>query len=502
MSLNIQAVSGVKWNAVSQALKLSLYFITTLVLARLLDPKDFGLLGMATVFTAFITVFNDFGLGSAIIQNQKLNDIQLSTIFWLSVLVGLTTMIISLAAAPVVASFYNEPMLRPIIYLMSLSFIFSSLGQVQLALTIKSFSFKRLMISEGIASFGGSFIAITLALLSFGVWSLAFQIVITTGFLTIILWLTDNWKPTPVFEIKGLKKTLGFSSGLLSFNMLNYFSRNADYLLVGKFLGSFLLGHYTFAYRLIQFPLQNLSSVVSRVLFPTLSKLQDDDALFKKYFINASQFIAFFTFPLMICLFLLSEEFVIVLFGKKWDQAIPVIQILAPVGMLQSVGNMVGSIYTAKGKTNWLFGWGVLSSIVTVIFFIIGLRWGIVGVAAGYACATMLLIYPNFKIPFLFINLRFSLFLKKVGRQFLTAGLTGIFVYISISIHKIFEIPDIWVLLNNSILFFILYFFLALTFDRETLIGLVEAFLGKFSTRAKKYIPVILLAQLKKDGKI
>lgn len=498
MTLQSTAVRSVKWNSLSQAFKLSLYFLTTVILSRLLDPSDFGLLGMATVFTSLIFVFNDFGLGSAIIQNRQLTNSNLSTIFWLSLIIGTFTMGIAILISPWVAIFYNQPHLQPLLNFMSLSFLLSSLGQVQLAQIIKRIDFKRVMIIESVAGACGASVAIALALLNYGVWSLASQNVITIGIVTSILWITSDWKPDLTFNTNILKKVLGFSSSLLSFNLLNYFSRNADYLLVGKFLGSALLGQYTFAYRLMQFPLHNISNVVSRVLFPTLSQVQESDSLFREIFIKASQFIAFITFPLMICLFLLSREMVIVIFGAKWQPAIPVIQILALVGMVQSVASLVGNIYTAKGKTNWLFAWGVFSSIITVTSFIIGLRWGIVGVAAGYACATIILVYPSFIIPFRFIGLNFIEYIFSLRRQISTTAIAGIVAFSAINLQKLLGLPEYAILIGNAAFFFVIYLALVIILDRQTLVGVIDALFGRFSQIALRYVPSISIHRMKK----
>lgn len=478
MSLRSQAISSVKWNAASQAVKTSLFFLTTIVLARLLDPADFGLLGMATVFIGFIAVFNDFGLGSAVIQRRNLDQVTLSSIFWLSVIFGVVTMMITVFISPLVANFYNQAALQPLLAVLSVSFLLTALGQVQFSMLMKRLNFKQIALIESFAGFIGGVVAITMALLNWGVWSLAMQLIISVGTATIIYWLISTWRPNLVFDKSKMKDIINYSGSLFGFNVVNYFSRNADYLLIGKFLGPGPLGQYTLAYRIMQFPIQNITGVVNRVMFPTLSQIQENNVKIRSGFVKASQYIAFVTFPTMIGLLILSPEFILITFGTKWIPTIPIIQILAIIGLIQSLGGMVGSIYTAKGKTDWLFYWGVFSSIIAVIFIIIGLQWGIIGVAVGYAIATIILLYPNFYIPFRFINLPFKEYVYSLRYQIVDAVIMGILIFICASIQRYFQLSNVIVLSSNIVLGIIVYFFLVIKLDRITFEDLKSALTG------------------------
>jgi len=178
-----------------------------------------------------------------------------------------------------------------------------------------------------------------------------------------------------------------------------------DYLLIGRFLGATSLGIYTLAYRIMLYPLQTVTTVIGRVMFPVYSRLQDDDARFRSAYLRSVGLIALVTFPMMIGLWAVAGPFVQATFGAKWAPAILLIKILAPVGMAQSIGATVGAIYQAKGRTDIMFRWGIASGIVTFIAFVLGLHWGIVGVATAYAMAAILLTTPNFAIPFRLVGL-------------------------------------------------------------------------------------------------
>jgi lipopolysaccharide exporter len=205
-----------------------------------------------------------------------------------------------------------------------------------------------------------------------------------------------------------VKSVSCYSLNLTGFNISNYFIRNADYILIGRFIGAGALGFYTLAYNLMLFPLQNISAIIGRVMFPAYSRIQDDDTIFRSVYLKVACTIALITFPMMTGLWALAEPFVLAIFGSRWSPVIILIMILAPVGLLQSIGTTVGSIYQAKGRTDWMFRWGSASGVIRIIAFVIGLQWGVVGVATAYAVSTVLLIYPGYAIPLSLINLRVS----------------------------------------------------------------------------------------------
>jgi PST family polysaccharide transporter len=219
-----------------------------------------------------------------------------------------------------------------------------------------------------------------------------------------------------VFDWQQLKGVLNYGLNLTGFSVFNYFARNADNLLIGRFLGATELGYYDMAYRLMMYPLQTLWSVLGRVLFPIYAQMQSDHARFGAAFLKVSASIALIAFPAMIGLMLVAKPFVITLFGVKWEPMIPVLVILAGVGAVQSVGTTVGYIYQTKGRTDWLLRWGIFAGTVTVVAFVIGVQWGIIGVATAYAVAALLLTYPSFAIPFRLIDMRVSQLLVALWR--------------------------------------------------------------------------------------
>lgn len=405
MSLKQASISGVKWSSISQVSRQIMQLVTTAVLARLLSPSDFGLVGMATITIGFVGIFSDLGTSSAIIQRKNLSDSLLNSLFWINVVFGLLAMVILLVVAPLVANFYQEPRVTLVLRVLSFTFLMSGISILQKAILERNLAFNTSAKIEISAVVAGSLLGISTAVMGWGVWSLVTQSLAVVSLTTILLWTVSKWQPKLAFSWEEVQEVSNYSLNLTAFSIFNYFARNADYILIGRFLGSQDLGYYTLAYRLMLYPLQNVSAVIGRVMFPALSKLQDDNARFSFAYLKMSSTIALISFPLMVSIWALAKPFILTFFGQQWQPVILLLMILAPVGMSQSIMTTVGIIYQVNGRTDWLFRWGIGAAMLTIISFLIGLQWGIVGVAAAYAITTLILTYPNFAIPFRLIHL-------------------------------------------------------------------------------------------------
>jgi PST family polysaccharide transporter len=258
----------------------------------------------------------------------------------------------------------------------------------------------------------GSLVGLTLAFQGFGVWSLVFQSLVTTTVMTVLLFVFCQWKPRLVFKWTEVRSITGFSLNLTGYNIFNYFARNMDNILIGKFLGAEALGYYSLAYRIMLYPLQAIYRVIGRVIFPLFSQIQSEDARFRQAYLKLVSNIAMITFPVMMMVMVLAKPFVLVLFGPQWLPAVVIVAVLAPIGLIQSAGTTVGVIYQAKGRTDWMFRWGVGVGILVMIAFVVGLRWGILGVAVAYGIVSLLCAYHNFAIPFRLISLP----MRELGR--------------------------------------------------------------------------------------
>ena len=416
-----QAASGLKWTTVSQAIRLSVQLLGVLILARLLPPSDFGLVALAAVVTGFASLFRDFGTAAAIIQKLDPSPQLLDSVFWLNVAFGTGLAVILGLFAPLIALGFAELRLKEVLWVLTLTFPIVSLGAAHQALLEKASRFRPLAIIESAAAFIGLAGAVLAAWAGWGVFSLVLQTLLTTFLTTAGLWMVSRWRPVFRWDSQEIRGVMSFSGNLVGFNIFNYFIRNVDHLLIGRFLGATDLGYYSMAYRLMLWPLQNISSVVGRVFFPVFSLMQADQGRLAGVYVRGTAAITLITAPLMFGFFVLREPFVAVALGERWQPVADVLAWLVPVGLLQSIGTSVGTLYLATGRTDVMFKFGVGAGLLVIPAFVIGLQWGITGVAAAYAAASLLLLFPGLAIPYRLVGLRVGDVLLRIMPSIATA---------------------------------------------------------------------------------
>jgi O-antigen/teichoic acid export membrane protein len=428
-SLRQKAVSGLKWAAFAQFSRLGTQLLAVIVLARLLPPADFGLVAMATVVTGFANLFRDMGSAAAIIQRRDPNPQLLDSLFWLNLVFGFGTALLLWLIAPLVALGFSEPRLKEVLWLLLLIFPLTSIGVVHQALLERASHFRPLAIIESSAAIIGLFGAVLAAQAGWGAFSLVLQNLLAVLITSTGVWLVSKWRPHFNWNTSEILGVLGFGGNLVGFNVFNYLIRNMDNLLIGRFLGSTDLGYYSTAYRLMLWPLQNISSVVGRALFPVFSRLQVDRGRLASAYIRATAATTLITAPMMFGFFVLREPFVMVALGERWLPMAEVLAWLVPVGLLQSVGTTVGSLYLATGRTDVMFKWGVGAGLLVIPAFAIGLHWGITGVAAAYFFVSLLLFLPGLAIPFRLVDLQLSTVLWKLVPALATAFFMALLLF-------------------------------------------------------------------------
>ena len=413
-SMTTTVVKGAGLNAAARFGTQVLSIACTGVVARLVPPRAYGLMGMAGVVIGFVGLFRDIGTTSAIIQRRDIDDGLLTSVFWLNLSMGLAVAGVCWLTAPWVALFYREPALLGILRALGLLFLIPSLSGVNSALLVRELRFGPIAAMELIAGIAGLAAAVTGALLGAGVWSLVINLLAISSVSTLAALWARPWWPKLHFSWAEIRSISGFGLNLSAYNIVNYFSRNADNLLIGKYLGAAPLGYYALAYNIMLFPVQAVSQTLGRVLFPAFAAMQSDHARFRQAFLRSSAAVAFFTFPLMAGAAVLAPELIALFLGPRWGPVVPVLRVLAPIGMLQSLTANTGHIYLATGSTRAMFRWGTLFSVVLVAGFVAGLPWGIMGVAAIYAVLSLLLMIPTLAIPFRLIGLPLTALWKSV----------------------------------------------------------------------------------------
>lgn len=430
-SLRKQTLSGLGWSAASQVLGQMLQFVITAILSRLLSPREYGLLGMVVVFTGFATNFSDLSLGASIVQRREVSERHLNSVFWLNVLVGGLLGLVFVLAAPLVARFYGEPSLRLLTMVVALNFVLNSVNIVQSALLQKSLNFRaKFWVNITAVIISGS-VALTMVFTGAGVWSLVAQLLVTTVVGTVVMWRLSTWRPSLVFDFAAVRELMHFSNHLVGFSLINYWSRNIDKLVIGRVIGSAALGVYSLASRLMQMPLTNVTDITQNVMFPALSAMQENVDSTRRVYLRGNRLIALLTFPMMIGLCALAEPTVLAVYGSKWRQAIPIVQILCFAGMSQSVYNTASWIFLSSGKTATFFWLGLYSTVVRIVGIAIGIRWGITGAAWAYFLGGFLIWYPTWAAAGRLIHLRFAELLRNLTGPFCCAVIMGLVLMVS-----------------------------------------------------------------------
>lgn len=379
-----------KWVALSQFLKIFMQVVSLTVLTRLVSPHEYGLMAMATIIINFITILRDLGTSAALIQKKILSQITKSSVFWLNVFLGTTLFFLIILMSNQIAVFFNEPELKNVLIILSFMFPVVCTGSSHQALLERESKFRLIALIEICSSFIGLFFAILCAYKGWGVYSLVLQVMVSSIFSTCLLWIFHEWRPSLYVDIKELKNIFKFSVNLTLFNLITFFSRNIDSALIGKFFNSNVLGAYSLAYRIMLFPLQNVTLVATRAIYPVLSKNQDNPTILNDIFIKTLLVISSLTLPIVCGIVLLSEEFIYHLFGNKWNLAAIILTWLAPSGLIQSLSNSVGCFFAAKGRTDIIMKLSVLSSVIIVVFIMIGIQYNIIAITQFYLSANII----------------------------------------------------------------------------------------------------------------
>lgn len=398
MGLREQAAKGIVWSAARTWGSRAVSFLVTLVLARLVLPEAFGLIAYATVFIAFTQIFVDQGFSDAIVQCPRLERQHLDTAFWISLLIGILLTGIGVLASARIAQLFHEPQLAPIVGWLSIGFIFSALSSVQQAILRRRLAFKSLALRSLVAISAGGFVAVIMAFLGFGVWSLVAKMLVGGLAGVITLWQISDWRPGFNATWSHFKELFSFGINIVGSNFVDFFSLHGDDFLIGYFLGPVALGYYSIAYSLLIAMSDLLISVPNAVLFPTFSRLQSEYERMRQSFCEVAKLQSIVAFPIFIGISIMAPEVVNFLYGKTWNPSIPVIQILMFKGIIQSATYLYSSVIKAVGKPSWrLFIW-TLTAILNLAGFFLVVRRGIIAVALVYVLVGYLVLPLYFLI--------------------------------------------------------------------------------------------------------
>lgn len=424
---------SIKWSLWGQAGKVVLNLLVNITLLRLLDPSVFGVMAMAIVFCGFLNLFISLGTETSLIYSSDIRQLILSSIFWLNFFSGLFFGFIFILSGRWLACFYEEPSLEFLSVFFGLYLWLQSLPVVPLALLQKNMSFKRLFWVELTPLVCSGAAAILLAYEGWGIYSLIVQMLLQVGLLfTLALW-SSAWLPSRQFSFQNIKPHLKFGGPLIVEGILNFFVRNIDDLLIGKFLGNNTLGLYNKSYNILLFPISNLSRVISRVLFPSFSIMKEDKHQIRKHFLRACRGIALIVFPSAALLFLTSEELVLAILGVNWLGAIPLIRVFSILAAFQSIGTLSGVLFQSMGTTRLQMQVGLFVKPFMIGMIIVGLviTQSALGVAQFYTIASIIAIFPELFFSGRLIGLSLEKLSEELSFPFLVSLACAFFVEIS-----------------------------------------------------------------------
>lgn len=389
--LKTRSARGGAITIVSQGAKMGLQIGSVVVLARLLVPADFGLVAMVAVFTGFVGLFQDMGLSMATVQRQDITHKQVSTLFWINLLLSVLLALVGAALSPLVAWFYDEPELVWVTIVTSATFIFGGFGAQYVALLRRQMMFKTLAVAEIGGNLFGVLLAIVLAVLGTGYWALVAMAGGTVLGTSVIAFWTCGWIPGLPRRGSGVLPMIKYGSALTGTNVLTFINRQFDNVLIGKVSGAGPLGMYAKAYGLLYQPIKQISAPLSYVAVTALSRLQNEPDRFRNYFRKGNQGLMFVGMPVVGACFVATEAIIAVMLGEQWGDAVPIFRYLAPAALVGTTYTATTWAYLALGQTGRQLRWRVLDCAVTVTAISIGVQYGAEGVALGFSIAVILL---------------------------------------------------------------------------------------------------------------
>ena len=365
-----------------------------MVLARLLGPKDFGLVGMVTAFTGILTLFRDFGLSSAAIQRTHVTDEQISTLFWINIFVGMLLGLLAVAGAPIIAAFYHEPRLVGVTAVLALGFVFNAAGVQHSVLLQRQMRFTALAVINTVGLIAGTAIGIGGARAGYGYWALVGMTVTIPLISTVGFWLTTAWVPGMPHRQTGIRSMLRFGGTVTLNGLVSYLANNVEKVLLGRFWGVDALGIYGRAYQLVNIPTDNLNFAAGEVAFSALSRLQDDPIRLKRYFLTGYSVVLALTLPMTIACALFADDVILVVLGPKWSAAVPLFRLLAPTILVFAIVNPLFWLLSSLGLVERSLKMGLVIAPLMILSYVVALPYGPRGVAFAYSTVMMLWALP------------------------------------------------------------------------------------------------------------
>lgn len=429
MSLRKQAVTSMIWTYSQQFLTQILAFIVSVILARILTPAEFGLIGMLTIFMGIGVALSDGGLTSSLIRSKVVSERDYSTVFIFNLLGSIVIYGIIYFLAPYISSFYRQPELTLITRIYSIVFIFSAFGTVQNTILTRELKFKRQTLITLPALVIGSIVGLMLAYYGYGVWALVFYAITNAFFTTLFLWITSDWKPSLIFDKKLFHTHFHYGYKLTLSSILDTVFNNAYQILIGRFYSASLVGFYTRANSLMMLPVGNVSTALNKVVFPLFSQVQDDVPRFRYAYRQIMQIVLFVITPIMIIMGVEAKPLIILLFTEKWLPMVPIFQIICFTGILYPIHLYNLLVLQVKGRSDLFLKLEIIKKIILSIVIFISYFFGFYALLWGQLIFSIIALIINTYYAGNMLEYKLGQQLKDILPIFAFAILMGIVVY-------------------------------------------------------------------------
>lgn len=429
-------IVGVFWSFFSRFFRQAFDFLATLFLARVLSPLDFGLFGTSYLFMGFLYLLYDAGLGAALVQRKEISEKDYSTVFWSGIGIGLFLTLFTYFGAPFVGAFFNNQFVEQLVKVLSFQFLFIAPGIVGRARLARDLNFRRLAVLDGVITAVYGVAALFFAYQGQGVWSIvwgSFAANIVGMFLVFVL---CPYVPAFSFSYRRLVSLLRYGSGVAGLKSTEYLSDNIDYLFVGRFLGAYALGVYTFAFNLATFPVRKVAPIVTDVFFPAFSKLQDDTGASHAAYIRVFSFVSFVIMPFFVILFFSASDLITFVYGDHWKDAAPLVRIIVLGSYFGVVWSVTQSLMLSKGKSYLTFAYSVMRFLFLFILLPFGIRYGAAGVSYIVSLYYTLVIPVFQTIALKQAGISFQRWAKETVWAFFCGGVMSVVMWLVFSLFE------------------------------------------------------------------
>ncbi|ANT64593.1 lipopolysaccharide biosynthesis protein [Prosthecochloris sp. CIB 2401] len=429
MSLKQKTVNGLAWSFLDNFVVQGVSFVTGIILARLLSPHEFGLVGMVAIFMALGQSFADSGFTQALIRKKECTQADYSTVFFFNVLVGVTWYLLLLVSAGSIADFFSQPELASLVPVLGLGVVVNSFSIIQTTQLTKRIDFKLQTRVSAVSSILAGIVAVVLAFQGFGVWSLVILALAKNTLTTLFLWFWNEWTPSLVFDLASFKELFGFGSKLLFVGLIDTTYRNIYLMVIGKFFSAADLGFYTRADQFKQLPSQNLTTVVQRVSYPVLSSIQEDLISLKAAYKKLIKSTMLISFVLMIGLAAVAEPLVVTLIGEQWLVSAEYLQLLCFGGMLYPLHALNLNMLNVQGRSDLFLRLEIIKKTLAVPVIIVGINFGIKVMIMAMIVNSLIAYYLNSYWSGRFIGYSMLEQIKDIFPSFLLASAVGFAVW-------------------------------------------------------------------------